>query len=122
MRTSILALFALACSACTATEDPGPGPDPADPGAPDAAEVLAEVDAAPPDAAGPPTVPQETSIETDVQSCTAACAQLGVGCAANCEEGATAGRANYGYFDWDFGFTRIVESVVFARCDELVAD
>jgi hypothetical protein len=120
--TNAIAAIALAAAAaCAAQDDPGPGPGPSEEG-PDAG-AAPSFDAAPPDATPePPTVPQETSIDWEAASCAAACDTLGVGCAANCEEdAAAAGRANYGYFDWDFGFTRIVESVVYASCSEPVA-
>jgi len=63
---------------------------------------------------------QETTIDETAPTCAAACDALGVGCAASCDIGA--GIASYGYFDWDFGIVRTVDSRSMDTCDSSIPE
>lgn len=79
----------------------------------DAGAVTADA-AIEPDA-GPPPEGTLRGVGTSVSTCAEGCAAVGFPCAATCE--GTAGRASYGYYDWDYGWYRSVHSEDLASCD-----
>jgi len=99
----------------TAWDGSAPG---ADAGAPDAPMVLGD-DAAAPDAPAPEVPGTLRGVGTSQPSCAAGCAAIGFPCVTTCE--GRAGRASYGYYDWDYGWYRETTSADLASCDDAAA-
>lgn len=70
--------------------------------------------------AGPPPEGTLRGVGTSVSTCAEGCAAIGFSCTGTCE--GTAGRASYGYYDWDYGWYRSVHSEDLASCDATWAD
>lgn len=81
--------------------DDGGTVDPVDAGTPDGGDALR-----------PGTL---RGVGTSHGTCAAGCASIGFSCTTTCEPGA--GRASYGYYDWDYGWYRETTSVDLATCD-----
>lgn len=120
--TPSLCLLLLGAGACGVDDAEPPGSDAAAV-SPDAGPNVTP-DARPDGVVAPDTKPafqtRPTTVKCDDDkhaTCAAACQAKGASCSSACA-GIGAGKASYGYYDWTYGWTKVVTSIKLPDCGQ----